>query len=225
MTKGVSVKKDQLQADVNEELFWEPKVDSAEIAVYVSDGTVTLRGTVGSLRQKIEAKRAAQRVHGVQKIVDQLQVKPLPGHKRDNAELRGLVLQALALDNLVPETVDAQVKEGRVTLTGTAAWHFQRDEAEHVTNNVLGVLGLRDEIVLTGPPPDTGKVGDSIQAAMRRNAVVNADRIEVTSSNGTVTLRGRVDSWPAHDAAVAAAWAAPGVHRVEDEIEILYITS
>ena len=43
-TKGTNVKTDQLQADVKEELLWEPKIDSKEIAVYVSEGTVTLRG-------------------------------------------------------------------------------------------------------------------------------------------------------------------------------------
>ena len=54
-----------LAADVSDELFWDPKVDNAEIAVSANDGTITLRGTVGSLRQKREAKKAAQRVFGV----------------------------------------------------------------------------------------------------------------------------------------------------------------
>ena len=45
-----------LVADVSDELFWDPKVDSAAIAVSASDGTVTLRGTVGSLREKREAR-------------------------------------------------------------------------------------------------------------------------------------------------------------------------
>jgi|GraSoiStandDraft_16_1057320.scaffolds.fasta_scaffold1106936_2 BON domain len=39
-------------ADVGDELFWDPKVDSAAIAVSANDGEITLRGTVGSLREK-----------------------------------------------------------------------------------------------------------------------------------------------------------------------------
>jgi len=36
---------------VTEELYWDPKVDSAAIAVSVDSGVVTLRGTVGSFRE------------------------------------------------------------------------------------------------------------------------------------------------------------------------------
>ena len=216
------MKNDQLQADVKEELFWEPKVDNNEIAAYVSEGTVTLRGTVGSPRQKIEAERAAKRVHGVKNVVDELEVRPLPGHKREDADLRGAVLQALALDSVVPQTVDAQVEDGKVTLSGTAAWQFERDEAEFVVNNVHGVVRVQSEIDLTGPPPDAGKVRDSIQSAMRRNAAIGADRIQIRTSDGTVTLSGMVNSWAEHDAAVTAAWNAPGVHQVVDEVEVAF---
>ena len=215
------MKTDQLQADVKEELLWEPKIDSKEIAVYVSEGTVTLRGTVGSPRQKIEAKRAAQRVRGVKSVVDDLEVSPLPGPMREDAELRGAVLQALALDSVVPQTVDAHVGDRKVTLSGTATWQFERDEAEFVANNVHGVVRVQSEIDLTGPPPDAGKVRDSIQSAMRRNAAVGADRIQIRTSDGTVTLSGVVNSWTEYDAAVTAAWRAPGVHNVIDELEVI----
>ena len=50
-----------LTADVSDELFWDPKVDNAAIAVSATEGKITLRGTVGSLREKREAKKAAQR--------------------------------------------------------------------------------------------------------------------------------------------------------------------
>ena len=54
-----------LEADVSDELFWDPKVDNEAIAVSADSGKITLRGTVGSLREKREAKKAAQRVFGV----------------------------------------------------------------------------------------------------------------------------------------------------------------
>jgi osmotically-inducible protein OsmY len=141
---------------------------------------------------------------------------------REDAELRGAVLQALALDSVVPQTVAADVEDGKVTLSGTAAWQFERDEAEYVTNNILGVVRVHNEIELTGPPPDADKVRDSIQGAMRRNAAIEADRIQIRTSDGTVTLSGMVDSWAEHDAAVAAAWNAPGVHQIVDEVEVAF---
>ncbi|MGO9784049.1 MAG: BON domain-containing protein [Streptosporangiaceae bacterium] len=54
---------DDLQLDVAAELSWDPKVDSQAIAVSADDGTVTLRGTVGNLREKREAGKAAARVY------------------------------------------------------------------------------------------------------------------------------------------------------------------
>ena len=129
---------DQLQADVAAELSWDPKVDSAAIAVSADAGTVTLRGTVGSPREKREAGRAACRVMGY-RVENELEVRPLDDGERDDAELRGDVLQALMLDSLIPTTIDAMARNGFVTLSGTADWQYQRDEAEFLTASVPGV--------------------------------------------------------------------------------------
>src|SRR5689334_1918179 len=138
-TKGGPMSRDDdLTADVGDELLWDPKVDSEAIAVASDDGAVTLRGTVGSLREKREAKKAAQRVIGVTSVDNRLQVKLLNDRKRTDADIRGDVLQALMLDSLVPATVDAQVEDGLVTLTGTTEWQYQKDEADHVASNVMG---------------------------------------------------------------------------------------
>src|SRR5262245_28844297 len=121
---------DELVGRVAGELVWDPKVDSASIAVSADDGTVTLRGTVGSFREKREAKKAAERVYGVLNVKNDLQVRIMTDARRDDADLRGDVLQALMLDSSVPATVDAKVNDGYVTLTGTAEWQYQRNEAE-----------------------------------------------------------------------------------------------
>jgi osmotically-inducible protein OsmY len=109
----------ELTSDVSDELFWDPKVDGEAIAVSASGGEITLRGTVGSLREKREARKAAQRVLGVISVDNQLQVRLMNDERREDAELRGDVLQALMLDSLVPKTVDAKVDDGFVTLSGS----------------------------------------------------------------------------------------------------------
>src|SRR5262249_53938044 len=144
-----------LAVDVSDELFWDPKVDNAAIAVSADDGKVTLRGTVGSLREKREARKAAQRVFGVISVDNELQVKLMDDQGRADAELRGDVLQALMLDSLVPKSVDAKVDDGFVTLTGTADYQYERDEAEFVSSNVAGALDVIDEIELTRPTPNS----------------------------------------------------------------------
>jgi osmotically-inducible protein OsmY len=211
-----------LQSNVSDELFWDPKIDNSSIAVSADDGTITLRGTVGSLREKREAQKAAQRVVGVVSVDNKLQVKLMNDQKRADAELRGDVLQALMLDSLVPSTVDATVDDGFVTLTGTAGWQYQRDEAEYVASNIVGTLDVIDEIELEHPTPSSDSVKDSIRSAFKRNAALDADDLSVSTDKGTVTITGTVSSWAQHDEAIDAAWAAPGVRAVDDEMSVVY---
>jgi len=213
---------DQLVADVTDELFWDPKVDNLAIAVSADDGTVTLRGTVGSLREKREAKKAAERVYGVSSVDNQLKVRLMNDSKREDAELRGDVLQALMLDSLIPKTIDAKVSDGLVTLSGTASWQYQRDEAEFVASNIVGALDVFDDIELKHPEPSAGDVQESIGKAFKRNAALDAEDLHISTSNGTVTVKGTVGSWAEHDEAMDAAWAAPGVTSVHDDLTVVY---
>jgi len=213
---------EELAKHVTDELAWDPKVDSTSIAVSADNGTVTLRGTVGSFREKREAKKATERVYGTIEVRNDLKVELMVGDARNDADMRGDVLKALMLDTLVPDTVDAGVYEGLVTLTGTAEWQFQRDEAELVAGNILGVVEVDDQIELTGPPPQAGEVKSAIESALARSAKLDSEALTVETSNGTVTVKGKVKSWAEHDEAIDAAWAAPGVRDVHDRILILY---
>jgi osmotically-inducible protein OsmY len=212
----------ELVKHVSEELHWDPKVDSTSIAVSADNGAVTLRGTVGSFREKRAAKKAAERVFGTVEVNNDLKVALMVGKARDDADLRGDVLKALMLDTLIPDTVDANVYDGYVTLTGAAEWQFQRDEAEHVAGNISGVVEVDDQIELTGPPPSAEGVEDAITSAFERSARLDSEGLTVETSNGTVTVKGQVKSWAEHDEAIDAAWAAPGVRNVHDHILVLY---
>jgi osmotically-inducible protein OsmY len=213
---------EELQGSVKDELFWDPKVDDDAVAVSADDGVVTLRGTVGSLREMREAKNAAGRVYGVTRVENELKVRVLSDDRREDADIRGAVLQALMLDSLVPSTIDARVDDGYVTLTGTAEWNYQRDEAEFVASNVQGVLEVDDEVELTIDPASAGDIEGSIKKAFKRNAKIDAEGVSVETYDGAVVLDGVVSSWAEHDAAVEAAWAAPGVRAVDDRIVVSY---
>jgi osmotically-inducible protein OsmY len=214
---------DQLRSDADDELRWDPKIDAEAIAVAANDGVVTLRGTVGSFREKREATTAVKRVYGTKRVDNQLDVRLLNDDRRADADIRGDVLQAMMLDVLVPNTIDAKVDNGVVTLTGTAHLHFERDEAAYVAGNIKGVTSVDNEVNLIAPPPLEGDVKHSIRRAMERDAKLDSEGVEVESSdNGKVKLSGSVRSWAEHDAAVDAAWAAPGVMDVEDHLLVAY---
>jgi osmotically-inducible protein OsmY len=213
---------EDLVLDVSEELVWDPKLATAGIAVDADDGVVTLRGTVGTLRQKIEAKRAAERVHGVRKVQNELEVRLITDDRKEDVQFRADVLQALMLDSDVPATVDARVDDGVVTLTGTAEYQFQREEAERVASKIVGVLNVSNQITIAYPTPDAEEVKESIERAFTRNADIDADDVRVSTSDGSVILEGSVRSWSEHDAALAAAWSAPGVKHVDDRLHVVY---
>lgn len=213
---------DELELRVAEELSWNPRVDSEAITVSADDGVVTLAGMVGSVRQKREAGKAAERVHGVVLVNNELDVWIRTEHRREDADLRRDVLQALALDDEVPATVDVRVDDGFVTLVGTARWQHERDEAEFVAGNVLGVTGVDDAIDLLDLGPAADDVRDSIKEALQRHARLEADNIGVEIANGTATLTGDVRSVSERDAVIAAAWSAPGVRMVNDRLEVFY---
>ena len=211
---------DDLWRHVAAELSWDPQVDSDAIEVSAVDGTVTLRGTVATLRLKQAGGRAAARVRGVTRVANELRVQIPDKERRDDEDLRGDVLEALMLDISVPMTVDAHARDGFVTLTGTAHWHYQREAAEFRAANVPGVAGIDNAISLTRTP-DAREARDAIRAAFRRDAAIEADGLSVeTSSAGLVILSGTVSSWAAHDHALAATWSAPGVIQVDDRIRV-----
>jgi osmotically-inducible protein OsmY len=223
-TEETVVTDEQLTRDVSDELHWDPRVDNRAIAVFASAGVVTLRGTVSSPWERHEAKRAAQRVRGVLGVQNQLEVRLVDDDRREDADLRGDVLQALMLDLRVPTSVDARVKDGEVTLTGLVDWWYQREEAELVARNVPGVTEVQNHIRLNPPTvrPDAADVEIKIRSALARDARLDADAITVTTSDTKVTLSGTVHSWDEHKAALDAAWAAPGVQVVIDQLTVSY---
>jgi osmotically-inducible protein OsmY len=124
----------------------------AEVAVSATDGTVVLRGTVGSFSQRRAAVRDARRVPGVYALDDQLQVRLLKDSRRDDAELRGIALQILHWDTQVPdETIDVSVNEGWLTLSGTVNYQFESDAAYEDVAPLQGVLGITNMIEVITP--------------------------------------------------------------------------
>jgi osmotically-inducible protein OsmY len=67
----------QMEEFVSDQLRWDPKIDHSAIAVSADAGVVTLRGTVGSFRQKRDAEKDAKRVYGVKSVKSDLEVRLL----------------------------------------------------------------------------------------------------------------------------------------------------
>ena len=211
----------QLKKDVSSELEWDPAINAAGVGVAVKDGVVTLSGHLDNYAQKYAVERAVQRVEGVKAVAVELDVKLAPDHKRSDTEIAQAAEQAFSWHSLIPaERIRVKVEKGWITLTGELDWAFQRTNAEKAVRPLTGVIGVTNSITLK-PQAAPVNVTTRIQDALTRHAQTEARNIDVAVSGAVVTLRGKVHSWSERTAAQGAAWSAPGITQVVNELQVV----
>jgi len=210
----------QLKKDIEEELRWDPKVNSAQIGVTVDQGAVSLLGWVDTYAEKWAAEDAAKRVGGVRTIAQDLVVKIQNEHKHSDSEIAEAVQSALRWNVYIPQTVTAKVQQGAVTLEGEVTWNFQRDAAARAVRYLTGVSTVYNSIALKQSQTSVVQVRDKVLAALQRQATTDAKSINIETSGGKVTLTGHASSWQSIEDAANAAWAAPGVTQVIDQVKM-----
>jgi osmotically-inducible protein OsmY len=211
----------QLQQDVMDELQWEPRVHHANVGVSAKDGVITLSGFVGSYAEKIAAEKAARRVKGVRGLAEEIEVRLPSDAKTSDPEIAKRIADMFEWSVLIPkDKIAIKVEHGWVTLSGAVDGHFQRKSAGDLVSRISGVKGVSNQIEIKAAP-SPADVKDRIVAAFRRNADLDASTITVSADNHTVRLGGKVHAWYERRIAERAAWSAPGVNRVEDNIMVV----
>ena len=139
-------KSNDIRAAVIDDLMFDPDVDASDIRVEEMDGDVVLTGSVPSYPQYVQAAAVAARAAGVRCVRSHLQVALPRGDHRDDLTLAAMASDALTLGGSVPEGVEATVKDGDITLTGSVRTGTEREAAEVMVAELTGVRRVRNDI-------------------------------------------------------------------------------
>jgi len=210
----------QLQHEVLAELEFDPSVDATKLGIMAEDGVITLTGHVPTFSDKWSAERVVKRVHGVRAVANEIDVRLPSTASLDDESIARSGANALNWNATVPrDHVKISVTNAWITLDGTVEWQFQKRAAEEAVRVLAGVRGVSNNIAVI-PKALASDVKTKIEAALKRNAELDARKIQVNAAGATVTLTGEVRSWIEREDAVNAAWSAAGVKNVLDEIRI-----
>jgi osmotically-inducible protein OsmY len=211
----------QIKQDIFDALKWNPQVKQEHIGVTVHNGAVTLTGHVPTYWQKSAAKQAAKDVADVRAVVDNIEVRLASEMKATDEGLAERIANVLKWSvSLQGKNVKAEVRNGTVTLTGEVEWQAQRGNIERNIEHVSGVANVVNLIVVK-PRLHAADVKKEIRDALERHADIEASKITVDASDGTVTLSGTVESLAELDRIEDAAWAAPGISRIVNNIRVV----
>ena len=210
----------EIKSDVLSELAFEPSVNVTDIGVLVKDGAVTLNGYARSYGEKWNAVRAAKRVGGVTAIADDIEVKLPESLRRTDGDIAAAAVNQINCSTSIPKgTVGITVRDGWITLEGQLEWWYQKNDAQYAIQHLWGVTGVSNLITIK-PKLKPSAVDSAIERAFDRNAFLDAERIEVKTSGGKVTLSGKVRNYAEREEAERVAWAVPGVSTVDNQLNV-----
>jgi osmotically-inducible protein OsmY len=213
----------EIQKDAEDELRWDARIKGNEIKVSVKSGHLTLSGNVDAYIKKIDAEKATMRVAGVISVSNELLIKIPESHRRTDSEIEKTVLDAIKWNAAIEAgKIKVNAKDGWVTLEGTVEWEYQRSRARTLAEDITGVNGVTNLIEVVSTFVSSPDVKSKIDAALKRNYYFAANNIMVRVEGSRAILSGKVHTLAEKAAAETAAWSAPGVSQVENNIEISY---
>ena len=190
---------DKIQKAIEEALGYDPRIIPYDVIVVVSDGMVTLTGTVDNLAAKRAAEQDARNTLGVRRVTNNIKVR-LEVPADDQLEER--VAEALQSDPYVDRfDIKVDAYNGWVYLAGEVNTSFEKNRAERVTERAQGVIGVvnyLDYNHLWVWAPDW-EIEEDVRSQLTWSPFVDASGINVAVNDGVVTLKGTVSSCSARE--------------------------
>ena len=210
----------QLRQNILDELDFQPSIDPTNIGIVVEEGIVTLSGYLPSFVQKNDVVNTVRRIKGVHAVADEIEIRISGSKQSADDQIAKRAVDILDWDTQVPtDAIQVIVRDGWVTLSGQVEWQYERMAAEKAVRRLSGVRGLNNNITIK-PRIQIPDIRKRIEDALKRHAEVEANAITVQVNGDVVTLKGKVHHWDERNAVHNAAWAAPGVRLVNDQLQV-----
>jgi osmotically-inducible protein OsmY len=215
---------EQIKKDIVDEVYRDYRVDASNVKVEVTNGQVTLTGTVPTYTAREAANTATWGIAGIKEVTNLLTVRfPDTFDVPTDAQIKRDAERRLAWNpDVYSVDVDVSVLGGVVTLEGTVDAYWKRWQAENLVAQARGVIDIENHlaVVPTGSFIDKD-VATDIEAALERNLYVDAEKVTVEVEHGRVTLSGSVPTYYGRARAYEAAAHTPGVVAVDNNIAVI----
>lgn len=219
----VSFTDEEIENAINEQLVWDNRVDSTDVNVEVTDGQVTLLGTVSSYTAQKAAGQNALDIGGVisvdnKLVVEDLDVTDLPDDNTLEERVNNSLLWSPDLDSV---DIEVSASLGNITLEGSVDALWKKTRAEVLAYNVTGVKNVNNELAIVYTEDFTDeRIAEDITNAVDRNVFLDEEDIEVFVDEGHVTLTGKVNSIQELEELTDIAFYTQGVLSVQNEATV-----
>jgi osmotically-inducible protein OsmY len=194
------------------------------VTATVHNGDVALNGSVDRLYDKLNLERKIARIKGVDGVHDHIQVS---GNVSDE-QLKKTLADKLRYDRagygLVWNTLNLDVQNGVVTLSGLVREPVDKDSAMAIVENTPGVKAINDELDVAPASPFDDDIRARVAQAiygygpLQRYALDPQRPIRIAVANGHVALYGVVDNKMDSQLAETRANQVPNVFSVENHL-------
>jgi len=211
----------QIKQDILDEFVFQPNIEENLIGVVVEDGVVMLTGVVDDFSIKVAAKKAVSKVKGVKAVAEDIEVKYGTDYQKTDIEIAKAIVHAFEWNTAIPENkIEIEVRDGWITLSGEVEFIYEKEAAKRITEKIIGVKGINNAIEIE-PTVKPDIIKEKIVKALKRSADIEAEKIIVKVKGDVVKLEGKVESLNQKRAAQNTAYSSPGVHNVENELEVI----
>jgi len=200
------------------------------IKIQSKDGCVILTGEVANPSHKTMAEDTVENLPGVKTVDNQLEVKVKPVDEKSDDWIAFKVRSVLLCRRSVSGTgTSVSVKDGVVTLSGTATSEAQRELTEEYAKDVEGVKAVKNEMKVSraeAPGRDVGEVIDDasitaqVKSALLTHRSTSAAKTRVTTRDGVVILSGEARNRAEKDLVTKLVRDIHGVKSVVNNMEM-----